>query len=68
MENTFSGIIDVIHNLPLEDKQELLAILEKNVADERRNEMYNNYLKAKEEAKQGKLFFTSDINQLKQML
>jgi len=68
MENTFSGIVDEIYSLPLEDKQALLNLLEHNIAEERRNEIYNNYLSAKDEETKGKLSFSSDINKLKKLL
>ena len=68
MENTFSGIVDEIYSLPLEDKQTLLNLLEHNIAEERRNEIYNNYLSAKDEETKGKLSFSSDINKLKKLL
>jgi hypothetical protein len=68
MENTFSGIVDEIYGLPLEDKQALLNLLEHNIAEERRNEIYTNYLSAKDEETKGKLSFSSDINKLKKLL
>jgi len=68
MENSFSGIVDEIYSLPLEDKQALLNLLEHNIAEERRDEIYTNYLSAKEEETKGKLSFSSDINKLKKSL
>ena len=46
MEHTFSGIVDKVYKLPLEDKQQLLDLLENNIAEERRNDIYKNYLSA----------------------
>ncbi len=68
MENTFGGLVEEIQNLPLEDKQELLVLLEKSIAEERRDEIFNNYLNTKKEETEGKLVFSSDIKQLKKML
>jgi len=68
MENTFGGIVDEIYSLPLEDRQELLNLLGRNIAEERRNEIYNNYLSSKNEENMGKLSFSSDINKLKKLL
>lgn len=65
MENSFSGIVDEIYSLRLEDRQELLNLIRNNIAEERRNEIYNNYLAAKDEENKGALSFSSDINQLK---
>jgi len=68
MEHTFSGIVDKVYKLPLEDKQQLLDLLENNIAEERRNDIYKNYLSALNEEKEGNLRFSSDISHLKQML
>lgn len=68
MENTFGGLVEEIQNLPLEDKQELLVLLEKSIAEERRDEIFNNFLNTKKEETDGKLVFSSDIKQLKKML
>ena len=68
MEHTFSGIVDEIYNLPLEDKQHLLDLLENNITEERRNDIYRNYHSALNEEKAGKLKFSSNISHLKQMV
>lgn len=68
MENTFGGLVEEIQNLPLEDKQELLVLLEKSIAEERRDEIFNNFLNTKKEETDGKLVFSSDIKQLKKIL
>ena len=68
MEHTFNGIVDEIYNLPLEDKQQLLDLLEHNIAEERRNDFYRNYHSALNEEKAGKLKFSSNISYLKQIV
>lgn len=68
MESTFNGIVDEIYNLPLEDKQYLLDLLENNITEERRNDIYRNYHSALNEEKAGKLKFSSNISHLKQMV
>ena len=68
MEHTFSGIVDKVYKLPLEDRQQLLDLLENNIAEERRNDIYKNYLSALNEEKEGDLKFSSDISHLKQMM
>lgn len=68
MEHTFSGIVDKVYKLSLEDKQQLLDLLENNIAEERRNDIYKNYLSALNEEKEGNLRFSSYISHLKQML
>jgi len=67
-QTSFNEAIEVLINLPLNEKEEIKEILEKNIIEERRREIYKNYKKAKREVKEGKLKFSSDINKLKQML
>ena len=64
----FNSIVDTIYNLPLEEKVELKNLLEHNIADTRRDEMVSNYKKAQVEQKAQKLKFSSNIEELKQML
>ena len=64
----FNNIVDTIYNLPLEEKVELKNLLEHNIADARRDEIVSNYKKAQEEEKEQKLKFSSNIEELKQML
>ena len=64
----FNNIVDILYNLPLEEKVELKNLLEHNIADVRRDEIVSNYKKAQEEEKAQKLNFSSNIQELKQML
>ena len=64
----FNNLVETIYGLPLEDKQEIRNLLEHNIADSRRNEMANNYLKAQQEHKSSGLKFSSNIDELKNML
>lgn len=64
----FNNIVETIYNLPLEDKLELKNLLEHNIADSRRNEIAANYKHAQNEEKAQKLEFSSNIDDLKQML
>ncbi|MCA1760308.1 MAG: hypothetical protein LC658_11115 [Bacteroidales bacterium] len=64
----FSDIVDKIYSLPIEEKVELKNLLENNIAESRRNEIASNYAKTREEEKSGKLEFSSDIDELKNML
>lgn len=65
METSFHRIIDTLYSLPLEDKQELVELLGRNIAGERRNEIYQNYLASKSEEADNELEFSSDIKQLR---
>ena len=64
----FNNIVETIYGLPLEDKMEIITLLEHNVADSRREEIAENYKKSTIEQKAGKLKFSSKISGLKKML
>lgn len=64
----FNSIVDTVYNLPLEEKVELMNLLEHNIADSRRDEIVSNYEKTLEEEKAKKLNFSSSIQELKRML
>ena len=64
----FNSIVDTIYNLSLEDRVELKSLLERNIADSRRNEISSNYKKAQAELKNNKMKFSSNIQELKKML
>ena len=64
----FNTIVENLYGLPLEDRMEIMNLLEHNIADARRDEMADNYKKSLLENKKGELTFSSDIKQLKKML
>ena len=64
----FNEVIEKVFELPIEDKMELIDILEHHVAEGRREEIAENYKLAQAEFESSKLIFTSDINTLKKML
>jgi hypothetical protein len=64
----FNNIIEALYGLPLEDKLEIKELLEHNIADSRRNEIATNYKKSREEHKSGRLKFSSNLSELKEML
>ena len=64
----FNSIVETIYGLPLEDRLEIINLLEHNVADTRRNEIADNYKKTQQEFRSGKLKFSSKIKDLKKML
>jgi hypothetical protein len=62
---SFTKIVEAIYTLSIDDRLELQNLLERNIADARRNEIYENYKIASQEHKKGKLKFSSDIKALK---
>ena len=71
MENInvdFNTIVETIYNLPLDERLELKTLLEHNIAEARRDEIFVNFKKAKGEEKTGKLTFSSNVEALKKLL
>jgi hypothetical protein len=64
----YNTVLDYFFNLDVEEKEEIVRIMEKNIAEERRNEIYNNFQTAKNEENQNTLLFSSNIENLKMML
>ena len=64
----FNDLVDQIYGMPLEDKLELKNLLEHNIAESKRDEIANNAKKAKDEHISGKLSFSSNTSELKNML
>ena len=64
----YSEIVDKVYSLSLEDKIRLKSLLENNIADTRRAEIASNYKYSREELNDEKLRFSSDIEDLKNML
>ncbi|MDB9526537.1 hypothetical protein PN498_11095 [Oscillatoria sp. CS-180] len=53
---TFDEALDVIESLPIEDQANLIAILQKRLADRRRTEMATHIAQAKAEHQGGQVF------------
>jgi hypothetical protein len=47
----FNSIVDTVYNLPLDEKVELKNLLEHNISDSRRDEIFSNYKESQEEQK-----------------
>jgi hypothetical protein len=65
---SFNTIVNAIYNLPVEERLELKHLLEHNIVDARRDEILANYKQTNEAYKIGELKFSSDINELKNIL
>jgi hypothetical protein len=68
MNHNFNEVIEKVFELPMEEKLELIDILEHHIAEGKREEIAENYIKSIEEDKSGGLNFSSDIETLKKML
>ncbi len=64
----FNTILESIYSLTLEDREELIDLLEHNIVETRRTEIATNLKKSKAEHKSGQLKFSSNMTTLKKML
>ena len=64
----FSDVVEAVKTLSLDEKEEIQSLLGQYLREERRDEIYQNYLRSKQEEKEGKLQFSSDIDQLLESL
>lgn len=65
---SFSDVVETIKNLSLEEKQEIQALLSQYLREERREKIYNNYQESISEEQQRELNFSSNIDELKQLI
>ncbi len=65
---SFSDIVETIKNLSLEEKLEIQALLAQYLREERREAIYSNYQKSRLEEQNSKLIFSSNVDELKQLI
>lgn len=65
---SFSDVVEAIKALSMDEKEEVQQLLEQYLREERREEFYTNFKAAKVEEEKGKLKFSSDIDELKQLM
>jgi hypothetical protein len=68
MAHNFNEVVERIFELPLEDKMELIDLLEHHIAEAKRDQISDNYKNALSDLNAGKMNFSSDIDVLKGML
>ncbi|MBE9137989.1 hypothetical protein IQ254_12445 [Nodosilinea sp. LEGE 07088] len=64
----FSDVVEVIKNLSTDEKPEIQLLLQQYLREERRDEMQANFAIAQAEQQNGELTFSSDINELRQLI
>jgi hypothetical protein len=64
----FSDVVEVIKNLSTDEKIEIQLLLQQYLREERRDEMQANFEIAQAEQQNGELTFSSDINELRQLI
>ncbi|MBD2206864.1 hypothetical protein H6G33_21190 [Calothrix sp. FACHB-1219] len=65
---TFSDVVEAIKRLSTEEKLEIQLLLQQYLREEKREEIYRNYQAAQVEQQKGELKFSSDINELRQLI
>jgi len=68
MKDSFAEVVEEVKNLSTEEKLELQTLIEKYLAEERRQEIFNNHQASLNELNGGKLVFSNDTDTLKGML
>lgn len=64
----FSDVVETIKNLSFEEKQEIQALLAQYLREERREEIYKNYQASVFEEQNNELNFSSNIDELQQLI
>ncbi|MBE9037692.1 hypothetical protein [aff. Roholtiella sp. LEGE 12411] len=65
---SFSDVVEAIKSLSFDEKQEIQLLLKQYLREERREEIYENFKAAQVENQNGELKFSSNINELRQMI
>ena len=68
MNVSFVDVVENVKQLSFEEKQELRGLIDNYLNEERREEIYRNYQASKQNLADGKLQFSSDIEELEAML
>lgn len=68
MALNFNEVIEKVLELPLEEKMELIDLLEQQIAEGRRDEIAKNYKEAQSDLSADRMNFSSDIDELQKML
>jgi hypothetical protein len=65
---TFSDVVEAMKVLPADEKREVKMLLRQYFREERRDEIYDNFKSAQAEQQRGNLQFSSNINELRQLI
>jgi len=68
MNHSFAEIVEEVKQLSTEEKAGLQELLEKYLIEERRQKIYENYQASLEELQGNTLTFSSDTDQLRELL
>ena len=65
---SFSELVEALKSLSIEEKQEIQLLLSQYLLEERREEIYDNFRKSQAEEQSSILKFSSNINELRQLI
>jgi len=68
MSSEFATVVEEVKKMPYDEKEELKFLIEKYLIEERRDEILQNYEESLKEVRAKKIRFSSDINQLKELI
>jgi hypothetical protein len=68
MNTTFVDVVEDVKQLSIEEKQELKGLIDSYLIEERREEIYHNYEQSKTNLADGKLQFSSNLDELEATL
>jgi hypothetical protein len=68
MNHTFSDLVDEVRELPVSDMAELRSVIDHELIEARREEIYLNHLEGISLWEQGKLTPSSDIDEIMRRL
>ena len=62
---TFNDVVEAIQSFSMDEKQEIQLLLKQYIREQRREDIYNNFMSVQVEEQKGELKFGSNINELK---
>ncbi len=65
---TFNDVVEVVKSLSTDEKQEIQLLLNQYIREERRDQIYNNFKLAQAEHQKDELKFSSNLNELRQLI
>ncbi|MGB8685848.1 MAG: hypothetical protein WCD53_00700 [Microcoleus sp.] len=65
---TFNDVVEVIKSLSTDEKQEIQLLLNQYIREQRRDQIYDNFKSAQVEQQKGEMKFSSNINELRQLI
>lgn len=65
---TFNDVVELIKALSTDEKEEIQLLLKQYIREERRDEIYDDFMLAKIEEEKWELKFSSNVNELRKLI